>query len=231
MPHSKNRPIAFLADATDHALQSDRLPINRVFWRTDVGKRSCKTDSRAPSRGRILAGKNTDIIRRNPMIRSCALAAFAGLTLLSGVNAEPLPTETFKILPGALAVEAAQAAVASCKGQGYNISVAVVDRAGDLKLLLVGDGASALSRRLSRRKAYTAAMRRVPTGELAKQVATPGAFNPTLYDTRMVALAGGLPIKVGNETIGAIGVSGAPGGDKDEACANAGLAKVADRLN
>jgi uncharacterized protein GlcG (DUF336 family) len=56
-------------------------------------------------------------------------------------------------------------------------------------------------------------------------------FNPTLYDTQMVTALGGVPIKVGNETIGAIGVSGAPGGDKDEACANAGLAKISDRLN
>jgi uncharacterized protein GlcG (DUF336 family) len=168
------------------------------------------------------------------MIRSSALAAVTGIALLGSikaVTAEPLPTETFKILPAALAVEAAQAAIASCKAQGYTVSVALVDRAGNLKLLLVGDGASALTRSLGRRKAYTAAIRRMPTGELAKQVATPGAFNPTLYDRQLVAVQGGVPIKVGDETIGAIGVSGAPGGDKDEACANAGLAKIADRLN
>jgi uncharacterized protein GlcG (DUF336 family) len=168
------------------------------------------------------------------MIRSCALAAIAGIALSSSislVHAEPLPTETFKILPAALAVEAAQAAIASCKTQGYNVSVAIVDRAGDLKLLLVGDGAGALTRSLSRRKAYTAAIRRVSTGELAKQVAAPGAFNPTLYDRQLVAVQGGVPIKVGDQAIGAIGVSGAPGGDKDEACANAGIAKISDRLN
>jgi uncharacterized protein GlcG (DUF336 family) len=168
------------------------------------------------------------------MIRSGALAAIACVALFSNVSvvpAEPLPTETFKILPAALAVEAAQAAIASCKTQGYTVSVAIVDRAGNLKLLLVGDGASSLTRSLSRRKAYTAAMRRVSSGELAKQVAAPGAFNPTLYDRQLVALAGGVPIKVGDETIGAIGVSGAPGGDKDEACANAGLAKITDGLN
>jgi uncharacterized protein GlcG (DUF336 family) len=168
------------------------------------------------------------------MIRFCASAPVACIVLLTSINvvpAEPLPTETFKILAAALAVEAAQAAVAACKAQGYTISVSIVDRAGNPKLLLVGDGASALSRRLSRRKAYTAAVRRVSTGELAKQVAAPGAFNPTLYDTQLVTATGGLPIKAGDETIGAIGVSGAPGGDKDEACANAGLAKISDRLN
>jgi uncharacterized protein GlcG (DUF336 family) len=159
------------------------------------------------------------------------MAGIALFTSIAAVVAEPLPTESFKILPAALAVEAAQAAIASCKTQGYTVSVSVVNRVGDLKLLLVGDGASALTRSLSRRKAYTAAVRRVSTGELAKQVAAPGAFNPTLYDRQLVALAGGLPIKVGEETVGAIGVSGAPGGDKDEACANAGIAKISDRLN
>ncbi len=168
------------------------------------------------------------------MIRFCAPAPVVCIVLLSSINvvpAEPLPTETFKVLPAALAAEAAQAAIVACKQQGYSISVSIVDRAGNPQLLLVGDGASALSRRLSRRKAYTAAVRRVSTGELAKQVAAPGAFNPTLYDTQLVTATGGLPIKVGDETIGAIGVSGAPGGDKDEACANAGLAKISDRLS
>lgn len=169
------------------------------------------------------------------MIRSWTLAAIAGglaaCSSIDAVAADSLPTQTFKILPAALAVEAAEAAIASCKGQGYTITVTIVDRAGDLKLVLVGDGASALSRELSRRKAYTSAQRRVTTADLAKQVATPGAFNPTLYDTQMVTALGGVPIKAGNETIGAIGVSGAPGGDKDEACANAGLAKISDRLN
>ena len=169
------------------------------------------------------------------MIRSWTFAAIVGgLAACGSINAmaaDPLPTETFKILPAALAVEAAEAAIASCKGQGYNISVAIVDRACDLRLLLVGEGASVLSRELSRRKAYTSAMRRMTTADLAKQVATPGAFNPTLYDRQLVALGGGAPIKAGDEMIGAIGVGGAPGGDKDEACANAGIAKISDRLN
>ena len=168
------------------------------------------------------------------MIRSCT-PAIAGIALFGNISvlaAEPLPTETFKVLPAALAVEAAQAAMAACISQGYKVSVAIVNRGGDLKALLVGDGADALTRSLVPRKAYTSAMQRISTGELAKLVAAPGAFNPTLYDRRMVTDPGGVPIKVGNETIGAIGVGGAPGnGDDDVACANAGLAKIRDRLN
>jgi hypothetical protein len=73
------------------------------------------------------------------MIRSATLVAIGGLAALSSIEAvaaDPLPTETFKVLPATLAVEAAEAAIASCKGQGYNISVTIVDRAGNLKSFL-----------------------------------------------------------------------------------------------
>jgi uncharacterized protein GlcG (DUF336 family) len=168
------------------------------------------------------------------MIRSYALAATAVLSAFTSINAwaaDPLPTEAHKVLTAALAVEAAQTAIATCKGQGYNVSVYIVERTGVPQLLLAGDGAGVLGREIARRKAYTSAMLRVTTGDFAKRVATPGAFNPAIYDTQLVTAQGGLPIKVGNDTIGAIGVSGAPGGDKDEACASAGLAKITDRLN
>jgi len=160
-----------------------------------------------------------------------AIAGFMTLSGIAGATSDPLPTETFKVLPLTLAIEAAEAAIASCKAQGYNTSAAIVDRAGNIKVLLVADGASVLSRDLTRRKAYTAAVRGITTIELATAIATPGAFNPTLYDAQMVTAGGGVPIKVGNEVIGGIGVGGAPGSDKDEACAKAGLAKIGDRLN
>jgi len=166
------------------------------------------------------------------MIRSYALAATVALTAFTNVNplaAEGLPTETHKLLPAALAVEAAQAAIATCKGQGYNVSVTVTDRSGTPQVLIVGDGAGALSREVARRKAYTAAMLRVSTADFAKRVAG-GGFNPAVFDTQLATAVGGVPIKVGNDTIAAIGVSGAPGGDKDEACANAGLAKISGQL-
>jgi len=165
------------------------------------------------------------------MIRSCLLAA-AAITAFGSVNAfaaEALPSETHKLLPAALAVEAAQAAIATCKGQGYNVAVTITDRVGTPNLLIVGDGAGALGREISRRKAYTSAQLRVSTADFAKRVAG-GGFNPSVFDTQLVTAAGGLPIKIGNDTIAAIGVSGAPGGDKDEACADAGLNKIKDRL-
>jgi uncharacterized protein GlcG (DUF336 family) len=166
------------------------------------------------------------------MIRSYVLVATVAVTVFAGIHplaAESLPTETHKLLPAALAIEAAQTAIATCKGQGYNVSVSVADRSGLPQLLIVGDGAGSLSREVARRKAYTASQLRVSTADFAKRVAG-GGFNPAVFDTQLVTAVGGVPIKVGNETIAGIGVSGAPGGDKDEACANAGLAKINDRL-
>ena len=167
------------------------------------------------------------------MVRRFVLAtaaALAGITGFDAMAADPLPTETYKVLPTALALEAAQAALASCKAQGYNVTVSVVDRMGLSKILIVGDSASPTGRGLAPRKAYTSALRKITTGELAKRVSVPGAFNPTVFDPQMVTERGGVPILADKETIGAIAVSGAPGGEKDEACAEAGIAKISDRL-
>jgi uncharacterized protein GlcG (DUF336 family) len=167
------------------------------------------------------------------MIRSRALAAAAGLAALTAAQAmaaDPLPTETYKVLPAALSLEAAQAALAACKAQGYNVTVSVANRFGLVQILIVGDGASPTGRSLAPRKAYTSAVRRISTGELNTRVSVPGAFNPLQFDAQLTIERGGVPINVDKDTIGAIAVSGAPGGEKDEACADAGIAKIADRL-
>jgi uncharacterized protein GlcG (DUF336 family) len=168
------------------------------------------------------------------MIRSHALALAAGLAASTGINAwaaDPLPSETHKVLTAALAVEAAQAAIAACKAQGYNVSVVIADRTGTPKVVIVRDGPPGVGPEVARRKAYTAALQRVSTGDFTKRVSTPGAFNPGMFDSTLSTGQGGVPIKVGEETIGGIAAAGAPGGDKDEACAVAGIDKIKDRLN
>jgi uncharacterized protein GlcG (DUF336 family) len=168
------------------------------------------------------------------MIRSCAFAAAGGLAALIGINAwaaDPLPMETHKVLTAALAVEAAQAAIAACKAQGYNVTVTVADRMGTPKVVIVRDGPPGVGTEVTRRKAYTAAVQRVSTGDYTKRVSRPGAFNPGMFDSQLATGEGGVPIKVGDDTIGGIAVGGAPGGDKDEACAVAGIDKIKDRLN
>jgi uncharacterized protein GlcG (DUF336 family) len=167
------------------------------------------------------------------MIRFYPLAAAAGFAAFSGLNAmaaDPLPTETHKVLTADLALEAAQAAIAACKQQGYNVTVTVADRLGQPKVVIVRDGPQGVGAESTRRKAYTAALLRSSTGDYTKRISNPGAFNPGLYDRELATGPGGLPIKAGEDTIGGIAAAGAPGGDKDEACAKAGIDKISDRL-
>src|ERR1700704_4253274 len=174
------------------------------------------------------------IFGRKPMFRSYTLTAAAILTVSASINAwaaDPLPTETHKVLTAALAVEAAQAAIAACKAQGYNVTVTVADRGGVPKVVIVRDGPPGVGTEVTRRKAYTSAVQRVSTGDFTKRISAPNAFNPAVYDTQLTTGQGGVPIKVGEDTIGGIAVGGAPGGDKDEACAIAGIDKIKDRLN
>src|ERR1700730_3841492 len=132
------------------------------------------------------------------MIRSNALALTAALAACTSLNAwaaDPLPVETHKVLTAALGVEAAQAAIAACKAQGYNVTVTVADRAGTPKVVIVRDGPPGVGRESTRRKAYTAAVLRVSTGDYTKRVSTPGAFNPGIYDPELSTGQGGVPIK------------------------------------
>ena len=106
----------------------------------------------------------------------------------------------------------------------------VLDRDGLVKAAFRDDGSGPHTIVTSRRKAFTSVTFRQPSADWAKRVLTEPAV-AGLKDTEgTIALGGGVPIKAGNEVIGAIGVSGAPGGEKDEACANAGIQKVADKL-
>ena len=139
--------------------------------------------------------------------------------------AEELPREA--TLPLALANKAAAAAQEKCKQDGYRVSVAVVDRAGVLKVLMRGDGAGPHTTNSSSKKAYTAASLRRPTSEMAELVAkTPALQGLRDIDDKVLILGGGLPIEIGGEVVGAIGVGGAPGGHLDDACAQAGLDSI-----
>jgi uncharacterized protein GlcG (DUF336 family) len=125
-----------------------------------------------------------------------------------------------------MALTIAEAAIAEC---GDITSVAVVDRAGRLRVFLQGDNANPHNIELARRKAYTARTFRQPSADWAKRTETTNAGQRMLAE--VIPLGGGMPINVGEETIGGVGLSGAVGGQpKEEACAKAGIAKVADQL-
>jgi uncharacterized protein GlcG (DUF336 family) len=125
-----------------------------------------------------------------------------------------------------MALKIAESALAEC---GDRTSVAVVDRAGRLRVFLQGDNANPHNIELARRKAYTARTFRQPSAQWAKNTETANAGQRMLAE--VIPLGGGLPINAGEETIGAVGLSGAVGGQpKEEACAKAGIDAVADQL-
>ena len=148
---------------------------------------------------------------------ACALAAPASAQLAR------------KDLSATTAMTIAQTALETCTKQGYTVSITIVGRNGEILLQVRGDNAPPHTLENSMRKAYTSRTTRAPSGELVKRLKD----NPQLSFvnlTNVIAAQGALPIKIGDDVVGAAGVSGAPGGDKDEACVKAGLDKVADLL-
>jgi uncharacterized protein GlcG (DUF336 family) len=123
----------------------------------------------------------------------------------------------------------AVAALDQCEQDGNSVSVAVVDRAGRLRVFLQSDRANPHNIELARRKAYTARTFGRSSADWAKRTTEMPELAAQRELADVIALRGGVPIKVGNETIGAVGVSGSSS-EGDEKCAMAGLAKVADQL-
>ena len=149
------------------------------------------------------------------------------LTVLAGpAHAEMLVRHD---LPYAAAVTIAQAAVESCAAKGYSESAVVVDRDGETIVAIRGDNAQPYTMENARRKAYTAMNFRIPSAEYAKRYADNNmVVHQQVTLPNIIAIGGGLPIKVGNEVVGGAGASGSPG--VDEPCVQAGLDKVADQL-
>ena len=147
-------------------------------------------------------------------------------SLAIGANAQLVTTKHLS-LP--IAATIGTTAMETCKAQGYNVSVHVIGDMGEVLVALRGDNTGPHTMENSMRKALASRGQRIPSGQFAENVAkTPNAGALRLGN--MIPARGALPINLGNVTIGAAGASGAPGGDKDEACVKAGLDKVADQL-
>lgn len=148
----------------------------------------------------------------------------AGSVILGSAmaSAQELPKES--VLPLNLAQRATQAVIDACKKDGYRVSVSVVDRAGLLRMMGRADGAGPHTIDSSRKKAYTAVSLRRATSELADLMSrTPALQALRDMNDQILMLGGGLPIEIGGEVVGGIGVGGAPGTHLDDACAEAGL--------
>jgi len=155
---------------------------------------------------------------------SKALVSLAA-ALSSPAGAQVLTQKNVSV---AMAQTIANAALAQCESMGFKVSVTVLDRDGLAVVMLRGDGAGLHTPEGADRKAYTARTYSSPSADFAKRVTAEPNYAPAIQYHRVLALAGGLPIKAGNEVIGAVGVSGSPG--KDDVCSQAGIDKVADQL-
>ena len=160
------------------------------------------------------------------MRRLLLLASLAWAPQLG--HAQGVVTE--RNISASLAAEAVAAAVEACAGRGFRVTAAVVDRSGVLKALLRADGAGPHTVASAQAKAYTAASMRAKTSQIMETVRTnPGAAR--LVDIQgLLIIGGGMAIRVGDEVVGAIGVDGSPGGHLDDQCAEAGIARIRERL-
>jgi len=170
--------------------------------------------------------KNTAIAFALVTIATAGAAQAPAASAPQGAAAPPA-----RGVPLALALEAATVAIDTCKGLDQKVGVSVLDSSGEVRVLLAADGAATRGVQNSALKAKAALAFNTPSGQLAERVKTDRdvadrlAANPT-----WLARAGAVPVSVGGTLIGAIGVGGARGSEKDEACAIAGLERVKSRL-
>jgi uncharacterized protein GlcG (DUF336 family) len=178
-------------------------------------------------RGPVKKTQGSNVMQPSGLCRAAiALASTCTFALVAPASAQLL---SHKDLTASIAITIAQTAIATCKANGYAVSATVVGRNGEIIVQVRGDDTGPHTIENSFRKAYTARTFRSPSGALVDRLKA----DPTLgliHLTNVIANQGALPIKVGDEVIGAAGASGAPGGEKDEACVKAGIDKVADQL-
>jgi len=175
---------------------------------------------------------NTIDLRRFPPATAFALGLLAALSNSPALADGAISTHR---IPAMLAAEAVTEAVAVCAKQGYAVSAVVVDFDAIPQAELRGDRAGVHAAEGALRKATTAVSvapiaKLDSSAPMAERVKTDATLQALEFQPGLAFIAGGLAIKLGDEVIGAIGVGGAPGGDRDEACARAGLDRIKDRL-
>lgn len=155
-------------------------------------------------------------------------------TALLAASISPMRAEealvNYKSLGPELALDLARAALDSCRTNGYQVAVAVVDRAGVTQVMLRDRFAGPHTPSTASGKAWTAVSFKTSTTDL-NAISQPGMMQAGIRNLPgAVVIGGGLIVETGGSLVGAVGVSGAPGGDADEACARAGIEAIRDRL-
>jgi uncharacterized protein GlcG (DUF336 family) len=149
------------------------------------------------------------------------------MILCGGAGAQGLVTQ--RVLSLGMAKTIAEATISECKSKGFNTAAVVVDRAGQVLVFLRDEQAAPQVGEMARRKAFTARMFRTTTLEFQKRTADDPTLAPQRQVADILALGGGVPIQVGNEILGGVGSAGSSQ-TQDDACAKAGIARVADLL-
>lgn len=163
-------------------------------------------------------------------IKSLLVIATFGLGVMGVAQADDATYTSSTLTPEA-ALTAAQAALQSCRDSGYQVAVAVTDRSG-VPIALVRDRyAGAHTPQTATRKAYTAASFRMDTTSLAESSKAGEASSGIRHVDHVLALGGGLVVEAAGSMVGAIGVSGAPGAEADDGCAQAGIDAIQDDLD
>lgn len=171
-----------------------------------------------------------------PTLAALAVSASVGIGLPASVPAQV--GQSGYALPLSLALEAATTAIHACEAKGWAVSAVVVDTSGVIKVHLKGDHSTIHTKDSAFRKAYTVVTMGPifgfdRTSAYAETVSkNPAGASSALFSLPdIIALPGGVAIKRGNEIVAGLGVGGSPGGDRDEACAQEGVAKIAARVN
>ncbi len=158
-------------------------------------------------------------------VKAVALICCA-MGLASAASAQVLREPNVSL---AMANTIALTAIQSCKAAGFDVSVTVVTRAGDIRTMMRNDAANPHNAELARRKAYTALTYRMTSLQFRDRSATPEFSGQRLLET-VIPLGGGVPIRLGDDVIGGVGVSGSPQQEQDEKCALAGIEAVKAQL-
>jgi uncharacterized protein GlcG (DUF336 family) len=156
--------------------------------------------------------------------------AVAGLLAVRGAAAEEPAFVTFKVLNPSVALELAQAALEECRKSGFQVAVSVVDRFGTPQVLLRDRFAGPHTPETARRKAWTAVTFRTDTLELSKLSSAGQDLSGVRFVEGALMVGGGVPVETAGSIVAGIGISGAPGGEADDACARAGIDAVTDKI-
>ena len=163
-------------------------------------------------------------------LRACGVSLALCLAGVAGTALAQDATYSIKLLTPEIALKLARATLEACRKEGFQVSVAVTDRFGVTQVLLRDRFAGPHTVEAATNKAWTAVSFRQDTLGLARATIDP-ANSGLRHFGRVVALGGGVPIEAGGSTLGAVGVSGGPGGEADDRCARAGLEAIKDDIS